>query len=34
MLTYHQEILPTTLALSITKSREEISFPAHDGAQI
>lgn len=28
VLTYHQEMVPTTLLLSIAKSREEIPFPA------
>jgi len=28
ILTYHQEMVPTTLLLSIAKSREEIPFPA------
>ncbi|MNI08800.1 Spore germination protein B1 [compost metagenome] len=28
ILTFHQEMLPTTLMLSIAKSREEIPFPA------
>lgn len=28
ILTYHQEMIPTTLLLSIAKSREEIPFPA------
>jgi hypothetical protein len=28
VLTYHQEMLPTTLLLSISKSREDIPFPA------
>jgi hypothetical protein len=28
ILTYHQEMIPTTLLLSIAKSREEVPFPA------
>lgn len=28
ILTYHQEMIPTTLLLSVAKSREEIPFPA------
>ncbi len=28
ILTYHQEMIPTTLMLSVAKSREEIPFPA------